>query len=171
MQQVTSTRYSGTFQIQDSGSYIVTAQREDDEQMRTEVLSLPYPIEYAEFEVNTELLKTVAAGTAGIYEPTPTQIAAPAGVPIEKQVSLAQALLVAAVLLFVLEMILRRYSIANRRIAELLGRLRGKPVETQIASETTQTVPSTERIRESTTSPQPTEASMTRLLAAKRRAR
>ena len=102
MQQVTSTRYSGTFQIQDSGSYIVTAQREGDEQKRTEVLSLPYPIEYAEFEVNTDLLKTLAAGTGGVYEPTPTQVAAPAGVPIEKQVSLAQALLVAAAFLFVL---------------------------------------------------------------------
>lgn len=172
MQQVTSTRYSGTFQIQDSGSYIVTAQREGDEQIRTEVLSLPYPIEYAEFEVNIDLLKTLAADTAGIYQPTPMQIAAPAGVAIEKQVSLAQALLIAAALLFVLEMILRRYSIANRRIAELLGRLRGKKsVETQVAGTTTETVPSTERIREDTTTPQPTEASMTRLLAAKRRAR
>ena len=171
MRQVTSTRYSGTFQIQDSGSYIVTAEREGDEQRRTEVLSLPYPIEYAEFEVNTDLLKTLAAGTAGIYAPTPTQIAAPAGVPIEKQVSLAQALLVAAALLFVLEMILRRYSIANRRIAEFLGRLRGKLVETQVVGATTEPAPSTERVREDTTPPQPTEVSMTRLLAAKRRAR
>ena len=171
MQQVTSTRYSGTFQIQDSGSYIVTAQREGDEQGRTEVLSLPYPIEYAEFEVNADLLKTVAAGTAGIYEPTPTQMAAPAGDAIEKQVSLAQALLVAAALLFVLEMILRRYSIANRRVTEFFGRLRGKPVETQAVGTTAQTVPSTEPVRENTSLSQPTEASMTRLLAAKRRAR
>ncbi len=171
MQQVTSTRYSGTFQIQDSGSYIVTAQHEGDEQKRTEVLSLPYPIEYAEFEVNTDLLKTLAAGTGGVYEPTPTQIAAPAGVPIEKQVSLAQALLVTAAFLFVLEMIFRRYSIANRRIVELLGRLRGKPMETQTVRATPEAVPSTERVREDTTSPQRTEASMTRLLAAKRRAR
>ena len=171
MQQMTSTRYSGNFQIQDSGSYIVTAQREADGQMRTEVLSLPYPIEYAEFAVNTDLLKTLAAGTGGVYEPTSTQIAAPAGVPIEKQVSLAQALLIAAALLFVLEMILRRYSIANRRIAELLGRLRGKPVETQVVDTTAQTVPTIERVREDTTPPQPTAASMNRLLAAKRRAR
>ena len=171
MQQVTSTRYSGTFQIQDSGSYIVTAQREGDEQVRTEVLSLPYPIEYAEFAVNTDLLKTLAAGTVGIYEPTPTQIAAPAGIPIENQVSLAQVLLVAAALLFVLEMILRRYSITNRRVVEFFGRLRRKPVEPQAVGTTVQTVPSTEPVREDTPLSQPTEASMTRLLAAKRRAR
>ena len=171
MQQETSTRYRGAFQIQDSGSYIITAQREDDGQIRTEALSLPYPIEYAEFEVNTDLLKTLAAGTAGIYEPTPTQMATPAGIPIENQVSLAQALLVAAALLFVLEMILRRYSITNRRIAEFLGRLRRKPMETQIVGTTTQTVPTTQPVRADTPPPQPTEASMTRLLAAKRRAR
>ena len=173
MQQMTSTRYKGTFQIQDSGSYIVTAQREGDERKHTKVLSLPYPIEYAEFEVNTDLLKTLAAGTAGIYEPTSTQIAAPAGIPIEKRIPLAQALLVAAVLLFVLEMILRRYSIANRRIAEFLGRLRGKPADTQVVrTPVADTVPSTERVltEEYPGSPQPAEVTITRLLAAKRRA-
>ena len=171
MQQRTLRRYNGAFQVRDSGSYIVTAQREGDGRKRTEVLSLPYPVEYAEFEVNTDLLKTLASETAGIYEPTPTQIAAPAGTPIEQQVPLAQALLVIAAILFVLEMILRRYSIANRHIAEFLGRLRGQPVRTQIVGTTTQNVPSTERVRENTPPSQPTEASMNRLLAAKRRAR
>ena len=163
MQQVTLTRHNGTFQIHDSGSYIVTAQREGDGTKRTEALILPYPSEYAEFKVNTDLLKTLASETDGIYEPTLTQIASPAGTPIEKQVSLAHTLLIAAALFFVLEMILRRYSIANRRIAEFLGRLRGKqPV--------TETVPTTERVTtEDPRSPQSTEASMTRLLAAKRR--
>ena len=171
MQQMTSTRYSGTFQMQDSGSYIITAQRESDKQKRTAVLSLPYPIEYADFRVNTDLLKTLAAGTGGIHNPTLTQIAASAGAPTEKQISLAQALLVAAALLFVLEMILRRYSITNRHIAAFFGQLRGKPLDPQAIDTTAQTTPSTKRIRKDTVSPQPTEASMTRLLAAKKRAR
>ncbi len=171
MQQITLTRHNGTFQIHDSGSYIVTAQREGNGSKRTKALILPYPSEYAEFEVNTNLLKTLASETDGTYEPTPTQIAAPAGTPIEKQVSLAHALLIAAALFFVLEMILRRYSITNRHIAEFLGRLRGQPVRTQIVGTTTQTVPSTEHVREDTPPSQPTEASMNRLLAAKRRAR
>ncbi|MDE0399861.1 MAG: VWA domain-containing protein [Candidatus Poribacteria bacterium] len=170
MQQRTLRRYNGAFQVRDSGSYIVTAERESDGRKRTEVLSLPYPVEYAEFEVNTDLLKTLASETAGIYEPTPTQIASPAGTPIERQVPLAQALLVIAAIFFVLEMILRRYSIANRRIAEFIGKLRGqsagKPVGVQV-----DTAPSTERVREDTPPLQPTEASMNRLLAAKRRAR
>ena len=169
MQQMTSTRYSGTFQMQDSGSYIITAQGEDDK--RTEVLSLPYPIEYADFRVNTDLLKMLAAGTGGIHDPVPAQIAASAGAPIEKQISLAQALLVVAAFLFVLEMILRRYSITNRHIAAFFGRWRGKSLDTQAIGTTAETVPSTERAREDTVPSQPTEASMSRLLAAKRRVR
>ena len=131
---------------------------------------LPYPSEYAEFEVNTNLLKTLASETAGIYEPTPTQIASPAGTPIEKQVSLAHALLVTAALLFVLEMILRRFSIANRYIAEFIGRLRGKSVDKPVEAQMGTTL-SPKHVTEDTASSQPTEASMTRLLAAKRRAR
>ena len=171
MQQRTLTRHNGTFQIHDSGSYIVTAQREGNGSKRTKALILPYPSEYAEFEVNIDLLKTLASGTGGIYEPTPTQIASRAGTPIEKQVSLAHVLLIAAALFFVLEMILRRYSITNRYIAEFLGRLREQPVATQIAGATAQTVPSTGRVKADTPPSQPTEASMNRLLAAKRRAR
>ncbi|MXV73057.1 VWA domain-containing protein [Candidatus Poribacteria bacterium] len=170
MQQMTLTRHNGTFQIHDSGSYIVTAQREGDGSKRTKPLILPYPSEYAEFEVNTDLLKTLASETGGTYEPTPTQIASPAGIPIEKQISLAHALLIAAALFFVLEMILRRYSIANRHIAEFLGRLRGQPADKSVGGQV-DTAPSPERVTGNTVSVEPTEASMTRLLAAKRRAR
>lgn len=169
MQQMTSTRYSGTFQMQDSGSYIITAQGEGDK--RTEVLSLPYPIEYTDFRVNTDWLKMLAAGTGGIHDPVPAQIAASAGAPIETQIPLAQALLVAAALLFVLEMILRRYSITNRHIAAFFGRLRGKSLDTQAVGTTAETVPSTERAREDTVPSQSTETSVSRLLAAKRRVR
>ena len=171
MQQRTLTRHNGTFQVHDSGSYIVTAQRQGNGSKRTKALILPYLSEYAEFEVNTDLLKTLASETGGTYEPTPTEIISPAGTPIEKQVSLAHALLIAAALFFVLEMILRRYSITNRHLADLLGRLRGQPVETQIVGATTQAVSSTEPVRKDIPPSQSTEASMTRLLAAKRRAR
>lgn len=170
IQQLTPTRYNGTFQMQDSGSYIVTAQREGDAHQQIEVLSLPYPAEYAEFGTDIALLKTLAAGTTGIHEPTPTQIATPAGTPIERQMSLAQALLVVAALLFVLEMILRRFSITNRYLVEFFERLRGKSVDSPIEAQVAQTPPD-ESIPESATSPQPAETSMNRLLAAKRRIR
>lgn len=178
-QQRTLTRHTGTFQVQDSGSYIVTAQRESDGSKRTEALVLPYPSEYAEFAVNTNLLKTLASETGGSYEPTSTQIASPAGTPIEKQVSLVQALLVAAALFFVVEMILRRYSIASRRIAEVFNQLRG--VGARSPRPSAHTAPSTELYTQAGSvrkphlpgngSEQPAETSMNRLLAAKKRAR
>ena len=173
MQQDTPTRYSGIFQMHNSGAYIVTAQREGDERRRTEVLSLSYPAEYAEFRVNTDLLKMLAAGTAGIHEPTSTQITRPAGTPVEKKTSLAQALLIAAAILFVLEMILRRYSIANRHLTAFLERLFGKSTDTSMRTQGTgtsaNTAPLDGRIPEDTASPQSAEATMSRLLAAKRR--
>ena len=124
MQQESTRRYIGTFQMNDSGSYIVTAKREGDTRKRTEALSLSYPAEYAAFTVNTNQLRKLANVTGGIYEPTLSQIAAPAGIPFEKRVSLSQVLLVVAVALFVLEMILRRFSIASGYLAELRAQLR-----------------------------------------------
>ena len=176
IQQVTPTRYSGTFQMQDSGSYIVTAGREGDTRRSIETLSLPYPAEYAEFTVDTTSLKMLTTATAGIHEPTATQIAAPAGEAIERQISLAQALLGVAAILFVLEMILRRFSITNRYLAAFLDRFRGKsvgsPAEAQVINAPLENpMPSDRRITEDTVSSQSTETSMTRLLAAKRRAR
>ena len=171
MQQDTPTRYSGTFQMHNSGAYIVTAQREGDEHRRTEVLSLSYPAEYAEFSVNTALLKMLATGTTGIHEPTSTEIARPAGTPVEKQVSLARVLLVVAAILFVLEMILRRYSITNRYLTRLFERLRGNLTDTQPMPTPAGPVSVAERVTEDAASPQPAEATMRRLLAAKKRAR
>ena len=177
IQQVTPTRYTGTFQMQDSGSYIITAEREGDAHRSVETLSLPYPAEYAEFQIDTTSLKMLAAGTAGIYEPTPTQIAAPAGVPIESQTSLVQALLVIAAILFVLEMILRRFSITNRYLTAFLARFRGKsvgsPGEVQVMQTPVEDAMLLDRdtATENITPSQSAETSMTRLLAAKRRAR
>ena len=181
IQQITPTRYSGTFQMQDSGSYIVTAEREGDTHRSVETLSLPYPAEYAEFSVNTASLKMLTTATTGIHEPTPTQIAAPAGMAIERQASLAQSLLVIAAILFVLEMILRRFSITHRLVgaiseSRLFARFRGKSVGSPVEAQAINTplenpMASERRATEDTASSQSTETSMTRLLAAKRRAR
>ena len=191
MQQISSMRYVGTFQMDDSGSYIVNAKRETDDSKLTETVTLSYPAEYATFDVNTNLLKKLANDTAGIYEPTATQIAASAGVPIEKQVSLSQTLLVVAVALFVLEMILRRFSIASGYFTELRAQLRRQSESivpktlTQLARkkadvdslanssiyETVEITSSTNQNTPETAVPQSTEGTMARLLAAKNKSR
>ena len=162
LQQITPTRYTGSFQMQESGSYIVTALREGGTQRYVETVSLAYPAEYAAFRVDTDLLQRLAAETGGIYTPTPAQIAAPAGVPIETEASLVRVLLVIAVVLFVLEMVLRRFSITNRYVTSLLARFRETEAGPVSSASVEGSVPSP---REEVAS----EASMARLLAAKRR--
>ena len=190
MEQESSTRYTGNFQMNESGSYIVTAKREGDGSRQTETISLSYSAEYAGFDVNSALLKQLSEGTGGIYEPTATQIAAPAGDAIEKRVSLSSMLLIIAVVLFVLEMILRRFSIMSGYLSELRAQLRGQS-ESVIPDTLTRLtqkkgeVPSVPvsgvvystmedvSLRERTTSETPpseqVEGTVSRLLAAKRR--
>ena len=117
-------RYAGTFQMNDSGSYIVTAKQKDGEHKQMETVTLSYPAEYATFDVNVNLLKKLSEDIGGIFEPSLSEIVAPAGTPFEKRVSLSQTLLIIAVALFVLEMILRRFSIASGYFAELRSQLR-----------------------------------------------
>ncbi len=124
MQHESTGRYVGTFQMNNSGSYIVTAKRETDDSKLTETVTHSYPVEYANFYVNHVMLKKLAEETGGIYKPTASQIATPAGALIEKRVSLSHTLLIIAVVLFVLEMILRRFSVASGYFAELRAQLR-----------------------------------------------
>ena len=193
MQHESAGRYVGTFQMNNSGSYIVTAKRETDGSKLTETVTLSYPAEYANFNVNHAMLKNLAEETGGIYEPTASQIATPAGALIEKRVSLSQTLLIIAVVLFVLEMILRRFSVASGYFIELRSQLR-RQSEAVVPDTLTQlsqkksdmvtnsnpdiyaqigTVSARETIvnDEAPELAQPTEGTMTRLLAAKRRSR
>ena len=120
MQQLTPTRYTGNFQVAESGAYLVTAQREKDNAKQTETLAFAYPAEYAAFGVNAQLLKRL-----GHYNPSAAQISQRSGEPVETRASLVQALLIAAGILFVVEMILRRFSIASGYFAELWAKSRG----------------------------------------------
>ena len=191
MQQESATRFAGIFQMSNSGSYIVTAKQEGNTHKRTETLSLSYPAEYANFDVNDDLLKMLSESSGGIYEPTISQITNPEGAPVESRKSLSHTLLIIAIVLFVLEMILRRFSVASGYFAELRTQFRrqSEAVIPESLSQLTQkksaavTVSNSEiysqvenvtsrediGIEEVSEIAQPVEGTMTRLLAAKRR--
>ena len=124
--QDAANRFIGSFQMRDSGTYIITAKQVGTENSLYETLSHSFPAEYAAFDVNTDLLRKLSEGTDGLYQPTIAQIINPAGKLIEKRVSLFQSLLLIAVILFVFEMILRRFSIVSGYFAELKAQLRRK---------------------------------------------
>ena len=121
--QDAANRFIGSFQMQESGTYIITAKQVGTEKSLSETLSRSYPAEYAVFDVNTELLRKLSRETDGLYQPTIAQITHPGGKPIEERVSLFQSLLIIAVILFVLEMILRRFSIVSGYLVELKAHL------------------------------------------------
>lgn len=126
MKQVNSKRYQGEFQMTDVGSYIVTAKQDGDDNKITESITMSYPVEYANFETNTSLLKILSEETGGIFEPTISQITAFSGIPIETKKPFYIGLMIIAVILFTLEMILRRFSIASGYINDLRAQFRRK---------------------------------------------
>ena len=116
MHRETPTRFRGEIPIGETGIYLVTAQMKRDGLVigsRHASFALSYPTEYAEFETNHQLLGAIASRTNGINEPTPMQIAKHTGDAVESSKSLSHFLLIAGILVFVLEMILRRFSVAS----------------------------------------------------------
>ena len=126
LHRVTPTQYSGDFPVRERGSYLLTVQKNRDGQVEStayESLVLSYPTEFAEFETNRRLLNELASRTNGIFEPLPKQIAQHSGRGIAYLKPLSFTLLIVSLILFVLEMILRRFSIASGYLAELKAQL------------------------------------------------
>ena len=126
MHRETPTRFSGEFSIGKTGVYLVTAQMKRDGLVigsRHASFALSYPTEYAEFETNYQLLGAIASRTNGINAPTPKQIAKHTGDAVETSKSLSHVLLIAGILIFVLEMILRRFSVASGYFTQLREQL------------------------------------------------
>ena len=126
LHRVTPTQYLGEFPVRERGSYLLTVQKNRDGQVESTAyrsLVLSYPTEFAEFETNRRLLNELASRTNGIFEPSPKQIAHHRGKAIEHLKPLSFTLLIVSLILFVLEMILRRFSIASGYLAELKTQL------------------------------------------------
>ena len=126
LHRVTPTRYSAEFPVRERGSYLLTVQKNRDGQVEStayESLVLSYPPEFAEFETNRQLLNALASRTNGIFEPSPKQITQHRGTAIEHLKPLSFVLLIISLILFVLEMILRRFSIASGYLTELKAQL------------------------------------------------
>ena len=126
LRRVAPTQYLGEFAVRERGSYIVTVQKNRDGQVESTAyasLVLSYPTEFAEFETNRQLLNELASRTDGIFEPSPEQIAEHGGTVIEHLKPLSFTLLIVSLILFVLEMILRRLSIASGYLSELKAQL------------------------------------------------
>ena len=127
LQRVTPTRYEGSFPIRELGAYHLTVGEKRNGEIKNSrhaSLVVSYPAEYAEFKSNRQLLAEISKRTDGIYEPSSDQIAERSGKGIEHLKPLSGVMLGASVLLFVLEVMLRRLTIASGYLSELRAQLR-----------------------------------------------
>jgi hypothetical protein len=118
-------RYETTFPVTDMGSYLLRIRQTrvtggSEEQIISEytrAVTVSYKPEYRHLSLNEPYLKELAASTGGKYQPTIEEmfkVEPGEGVPVRKR--LWPWLLGAALLLFVLDVALRRLDLAGRGV-------------------------------------------------------
>ncbi|MEO0322384.1 MAG: VWA domain-containing protein [Myxococcota bacterium] len=113
-------RYEARFPLEAFGSFVLTADHRREGRVvaeSTAQLANPYPAEYARLEPDAELLARVAEATGGRVDPTPAQAASAGGESLRASEDLWPALLFAALMLFLLDLWLRRVRLFDRDFA------------------------------------------------------
>jgi len=109
--QVAPGRYETSFAADELGRYTVEAVLQDDsesERGEKQAFFVDYPDEMLFKPTNHTLLRSVAAATGGAYDPEPESIFAPDGRTVERITPLWCWLVLAAMILFVVDVGLRR---------------------------------------------------------------
>jgi len=111
-------RYEATFPLERYGSFVLTADHRQEGRSIAEShaqLKNPYPREYMTLEADEALLARAAEVTGGGADPTTTELFDPEGEEITHHEELWPKLLYLALFLFVLDLLLRRVRIFDRR--------------------------------------------------------
>jgi len=109
--QTASGRYEVQFPADKLGQYTIEAVVQDDsgsERRERQALFVDYPDELLFKSTNHTLLKSVAAATGGVYDPEPASVFASDGRTVERITLLWRWLVIAAMILFVVDVGLRR---------------------------------------------------------------
>jgi uncharacterized membrane protein len=123
MKQVAPGRYEADFELSGFGSYVLRAEhaRRDQEGNRkpfatsTGRVSNPYPREYSSFEPDIEKLTRAASVGGGAIDPKPAAVFDPAGEKITYQKDLWSRFVLAAIVVFLLDLLVRRVRIFDRK--------------------------------------------------------
>ncbi len=124
MQQVAPGRYETSFLLDRYGSFLLRAEhrRSTEDGKKTAVavsyghINNPYPPEFSRFEPDKATLARIAEATGGRVDPAPTQVFDAGGEKIEYHEALWPRLVGAAVALFLLDLLLRRVRIFDRKV-------------------------------------------------------
>ncbi len=123
MKQVAPGRYEADFELTGFGSYVLRAEhaRRDAEGNRKPFatssgrVSNPYPREYSSFEPDIEKLTRAANVGGGSLDPKPAAVFDPAGEKITYQKDLWSRFVLAAIVVFLLDLLVRRVRIFDRK--------------------------------------------------------
>jgi secreted protein with Ig-like and vWFA domain len=123
MKQIAPGRYEADFELTGFGSYVLRAEhaRRDQEGNRkpfatsTGRVSNPYPREYSSFEPDVEKLTRAASVGGGSLDPKPSAVFDPAGEKITYQKDLWSRFVLAAIVVFLLDLLVRRVRIFDRK--------------------------------------------------------
>ena len=107
IQRIAKDQAQGTFPLNQTGIYTVSAQVDGQQQISS--LVVPYPLEYRYLTGNRQLLGRIAWRTNGILNPSVDQITAPTGQKITRQHYLDRPLLFISLLVFTVELVCRRW--------------------------------------------------------------
>ena len=111
MRQTAAGRYEATFPLPTHGAYTISARPNADAKKTATLragLSHPYPAEYLTVGVRRELLERLAEATGGRANPAPDELFQSDGRTIRFTTELRSPLFLLALLLFVLDVLLRR---------------------------------------------------------------
>lgn len=117
LRQTAPGRYEARFPLDSYGSFVLTATHRREGRVVAESaaqLANPYPTEYRTLEPDEELLRRAATATGGRVDPSVAEIFDPAGETIRAHEELWPWLLYLALVLFVLDLLLRRVRLFDR---------------------------------------------------------
>jgi hypothetical protein len=122
MRQTAPGRYQADFELEGYGSFLLRAEhfKTDADGRRVSVgvsfgqVSQPYPGEYARLEPDRELLERAALASGGGFEPTLAGLFDPAGEVVTFEQPLWRRFILAAMGVFLLDLLMRRVRIFDR---------------------------------------------------------
>lgn len=124
MKQTAPGRYEASFLLDKYGSFLLRAEhrRADNAGKKNSVavsyghVNNPYPQEYARFEPDKETLLRIAQATGGKVDPDPKAVFDPQGESIRYHEDLWPRVVLAAIVLFLLDLFVRRVRIFDRKV-------------------------------------------------------
>jgi hypothetical protein len=123
MRQVAPGRYEANFPLDDYGAFLLEGEHSktnDDGTVRAvgssyAEVSNPYPREYANLEPDIDRLTRLAASTGGTVDPTARTVFDPGDERIVYRAPLFGRVLLAAIVLFLLDLLVRRVRLFDRK--------------------------------------------------------